>query len=192
MFNYWRQHPGWPSDGPTAPQLKELLAQIERGQLTKERLQSFLRRADLQYPATVDYDEVTVDQLIKTACLGISDADSTIVQHFNNESNEKAEVKFVLISYDNYVTDQQVLDSLRSRSRRPATAKELLTFAVAYPDEPLDNSIVALGSSAHNGTTIWYPCLGRVFDSRSLRMLDVDLSKRHSWGRGWRFLAVIV
>ena len=34
---------GWPSDAPTAAQLKEFFAQIESGRIDKERLQSFLR-----------------------------------------------------------------------------------------------------------------------------------------------------
>lgn len=40
---------GWPSDGPTAAQLKEFFAQIESGRITKERLQSFLRQEDKPY-----------------------------------------------------------------------------------------------------------------------------------------------
>lgn len=35
---------GWPSDAPTAAQLKEFFTQIETGRITKERLQTFLRR----------------------------------------------------------------------------------------------------------------------------------------------------
>lgn len=34
---------GWPSDAPTAAQVKELFAQIESGRITKEGLQAFLR-----------------------------------------------------------------------------------------------------------------------------------------------------
>jgi hypothetical protein len=34
---------GWVSDSPTPAQLKELFAQIERGRVTKERFQAFLR-----------------------------------------------------------------------------------------------------------------------------------------------------
>jgi len=35
---------GWPSDAPTAAQLKEFFAQIESGRTTKGRLQAFLRQ----------------------------------------------------------------------------------------------------------------------------------------------------
>lgn len=34
---------GWPSDAPTAAQLKEFFAQVESGKVTKEGLQDFLR-----------------------------------------------------------------------------------------------------------------------------------------------------
>lgn len=56
---------GWPSDGPTAAQLKEFFAQIESGRITKERLQSFLR------PSAAESDQSTLNLPIEELDIGV-------------------------------------------------------------------------------------------------------------------------
>ena len=56
---------GWPSDAPTAAQLKEFFAQIESGRITKERLQSFLR------PSAAESDQSTLNLPIEELDIGV-------------------------------------------------------------------------------------------------------------------------
>src|SRR3989344_1183790 len=50
---------GWPSDVPTAAQLKDFFVQVEAGRITEERFQSFFR----ENPAPVDMRNFPVEEL---------------------------------------------------------------------------------------------------------------------------------
>lgn len=95
----------------------------------------------------VDYSK-SINQLVIEASFDMSDVDSVANdRHFSKERNSgRADLGFALIRTDKPMTVREITGEMDKAGLRPATLKELLAFARAFPEKQRESAIGEIGS----------------------------------------------
>ena len=109
--------------------------------------------------------------------------------HFPVQATGPKNIAAILLEYNQDMFDQDVLNDLPAKGLRPATIAEFLAFGAAYPDEPRNFFIFALGSSETEADGFRYvPYLQRT--AAGARALSIYKSFPVVWNTSRHILAV--
>ncbi len=154
-----------------------------KGESTQPSQQAF--RSGQAFQLSVNY----MRPLSKAIALGRFNGynDDITSERFPPNTNECG-VEFAtmrLFSFGRYVSSDDAVAAMTEEGFRPATLRELLSFAAQFPEEQLANPIVALGS-VWESTIHWHvPCLTGLNGRRDIYLYWLGLG----WDDSWRFLA---
>jgi hypothetical protein len=97
------------------------------------------------YSITLDYGR-TIEDLLLSGSFNWTHPEITAKRFPSTETGVRS-ITIILTELPKYLTMEKTIEYQKQRQFRPATIKELLAFAQAYPKAQLDHAIVCLGSS---------------------------------------------
>ncbi len=142
-----------------------------------------------EFPLTIDYSR-SVEGLIVAGKFKIGHPSITSVNFPETNGTGIWRTSVRVVCLEQRLGTDQISQGLKAHGQRPARLKELLMFAIAYPDEQHHHRIVALGSlmlDDRNGMDMYAPYLS---EYGVWHMLDLYWVGYGGWGNDWCVLAV--
>ena len=167
---------GWPSEGPTAAQLKEFFAQIQAGRVTGTSLQGFLRGPKQEQRIVSSFDSETSPFLLKGPYRVVTPhgrkavskllklggywqetpffpANAVVVgdDTFPNERDEDDIFDAFLATFrSDRCWEKDTIQLLREEGFVPVTTADMLALSYVHPDLEIVNQLLALGQFAQS------------------------------------------